>query len=80
MKILNLDTDKSVDEIIIYLKAPEAKRLLVALNQLIERNDLTYHIHVNDQSYKHEITLVLYDENNCKMLNTRSQKLIKEDL
>ena len=80
MRILNLDTDKSVDEIGIYLKVDEAKELLGALSQLIEKNDLTHHIHVNDKDYKHEITLVIYDENNYKILNKRSQKLIKENL
>ena len=80
MRILALDDDKGIKEAIIYLKINEAKELLGALKQLILKNDLSQHYHISDSAYKHEITVVLYDEKNINMLNKRSQKLIEEDL
>lgn len=46
MRILDLNTDKSVKEAIIYLKKEETKTLLDTLKQLVIKNDLSEHYHI----------------------------------
>lgn len=36
--------------------------------------------HINDNELKHELTLVLYDEQNLVGFDERSKKLIKEEI
>jgi len=79
MRILDLDNDKPISNIILYLKIDEAKELLCDLNNLVLKNNLNLHAHVNDIEYQHEITIVLYNEKKLDMLDERSQQLIKED-
>ena len=49
-----------------------------ALKRLIEAVDVQMHIHVSEDSYQREITVLLYDENKLSGLSERSKKLILE--
>ncbi len=80
MRILDADHDKALKNVIIYLQPEEAKELMNDLAELVEANDLKKHAHVNDLEYKHELTVVLYNENNLNGLNDRSRKLIEQDI
>lgn len=80
MRILDDDNNKALDNVIIYLEMDEAKQLAAYLRDLITKNDPTQHHHTNDSTYKHEITVVIYDENKLDSLDERSKKLIREDV
>jgi hypothetical protein len=36
------------------------------------------HLHVSEETYQREVTVLLYDETNVNTLNERSRKLILE--
>jgi len=80
MRILNADNDSAIKDIILYLRTEEAKQLYHSIGILLQRNDLAEHIHINDADYTHEITVLLYDENQVKSLDERSKKIISEDI
>ena len=80
MRIFDQENDKALKSVILYLKLEEAKELLNDLKDAVEKNDVNFHAHVNDDEYAHEITLLIYDEKNIEPLNERSKKLIKQDI
>ena len=79
MRILDVKNNKSLKKVNIYLTNLEAQELLGDLKAMLESEEKTFHAHVNDLMYEHEITLTLYDENNLMMFDNRSKKLIKSD-
>jgi len=79
MRILDLDNDKAIQSIMLYLNIEEAKELLNDLESLVHKNDLNAHAHIDDKECQHEITVVIYNKENTSMLDKRSQKLIKEN-
>lgn len=80
MRIIDCDNDKSVKNLILYLTTDEAKEMLNDLQSLVEKMDHTAHAHVNDNTFEHEVTVVVYDETQLEALNERSRKLIVEDV
>ncbi|MGE5415656.1 MAG: hypothetical protein ACM3UZ_02605 [Acidobacteriota bacterium] len=80
MRILDVDNDRSVKDVILYLTIEEAKELLGDLQGLVAKMDLSAHAHVNDDAFEHEVTVVVYDETQLKALNERSRRLIIEDI
>jgi len=79
MHILDMDADRSVNNIIIYLTKKEADHLLHNLSNLVKWNNVKKHVHNSDDNYEHEITMVIYDENKLDSLNKRSKEIIKSD-
>jgi len=75
MRILNADNDIAIKDIILYLRAEEAKQLYHSIDILLQRNDLAEHIYI-DAEYTHEITVLLYDEKQVKSLDEHSKKII----
>ena len=71
MRILNQDTNNSVKNVILYLKPEEAKELYDSIGMLLEDGDFERHEHVCDVSYKHELTVVLYDDEHMGLLDAR---------
>ena len=80
MRVFDPNTDTTLKDVVLYLKANEAKELLDSLSEMLETNDLNSHSHINDVSFEHEITVVLYEEQQIDKLNERSQKIIIEDI
>jgi hypothetical protein len=78
MRMLDDEKNVAVDNLILYLKKSEAIELFDALETLLEAEDYDSHIHVSEDSYQREVTVLLYDENNIHKLNERSKKLILE--
>ncbi len=80
MRILDVDTDRVLDTICLYLTPQEAERMLGALQDLME--DLPdgnlHHVHLNDADYQREITVTVYTEENMHQFDQRSRKLIRE--
>jgi len=78
MRILDGTSDNALTDVYIYLTIEEAKEMLDSLAALLEKPD-NNHTHIDDNEYKHEITISIYTEDNIKYFNKRSQKLILED-
>jgi len=80
MRILDTNSDTAIKNIILYLKAEEAKELYDSIGALLKENDLKDHAHVDDAAFEHEVTVVLYDERKVELLNERSKEIILKDM
>lgn len=78
MRILDENSDKSLENVILYLTQSEASELRDALDDLL-KNPLNNHVHISNENYQKEITVCLYDVNNLDDFNKRSKKLILDD-
>jgi len=78
MRILDQDSDKPLNEVILYLTHAEAVELRDSLNSLLDKlsND---HAHISDENYQRELTVCIYDIKNLFGFNERSKKLILHD-
>jgi len=78
MRLLDNDSDKSFDQVTIYLTKLEAKELVDSLENLINKPKGNHH-HISSNDYKKEITVCIYDEKTLEGFSERSKKLIIED-
>ncbi|TVL96338.1 MAG: hypothetical protein CV087_23805 [Candidatus Brocadia sp. WS118] len=78
MRILDIDADKRIDRLTLYLTRHEAEELKNDLFQIIE-NPIQNHLHISSDDYKKELTICIYDEN-LRGFDERSKKLILEDI
>jgi hypothetical protein len=80
MRILDVDNEKSLKNIILYLTLSEAKEMNNDLSNLIKNvGKPMQHEHINDEEYEHEVTLTIYDENDLAGFDEISRKVIRED-
>ena len=77
MRIFNLDTDKKVNKIILYLTPDEAQEMKDSL-ELIINNEKHHHEHIPDREsdFRREITVCIYKKGNLSSFDERSRKLI----
>lgn len=80
MRLFDENNEKSLNNISLFLTIDEAKELLDSLEGLLKnfKNDAD-HTHINDENYKREITVCLYNETNLNGWNETAKKLILED-
>ena len=78
MRILNQDTDKSIENLLILLTPEEAVELKGILDQLILRNNNHDHEHLNDSDFQREITIAIYKSDNYDFFDDRIKQLISE--
>lgn len=78
MRILDQNSDKTVNNVILYLTYSEALELRDSLNDLLNK-PLNNHTHINDESYKRELTVCIYDVNNLEGFNKKSIDAILND-
>jgi len=65
MRILNQDTDESIENLLILLTPEEVVELKGILDQLILRNNNNHdHEHLNDSDFQREITVAIYKSDN----------------
>ena len=79
MRILNDESDKKVNKVILYLTPDEAQEMKHALEQVISDSKKYHHKHILDSEYKREITVCIYKEDNLSSFDERSKKLILND-
>ena len=79
MRFFDNDNNKAVKNLTLYLTINEAKELLSDLQANLDNYGKNYHSHIYDESYNHELTVVLYDKENLKAFDERSVKLIVND-
>ena len=75
MRILDMNTDLPLKDITLYLTKNEAKELHDALTELLVEGGVGRHAHINDIDYEHELTVLVYDEENINYLNERSKRI-----
>lgn len=63
MRILEESSDKSVNNIILYLTASEASEMRDGLDELLEK-PLNNHVHVSNKDFTKEVTICIYDTEN----------------
>jgi hypothetical protein len=78
MRILNTDEDKVLSSVCIYLTPSELREMKGYIDDLVNE-ETSHHIHLNDDSYEHEITLAIYTNDNLDQFDERSKKLILKD-
>jgi len=78
MRILDIDSNKKIDNIMILLTKKEIIQLLGYSKQLIDNPSADHH-HLSSDDYQNEITICIYDHENIDNFNPRVQKLIRDD-
>lgn len=79
MRILNNDTDKKIDQVTLFLNAAELRQLIGYAKQLIEKPSED-HFHLSSEDYQKEITICIYNPDTVQNFDSRSQKLLNEDI
>ena len=81
MRIYNLDSDKKVNKVVLYLTPDEAQEMKDSLELLLTNNEKHHHEHISDREddFKREITVCIYREDNLSSFDERSKKLILND-
>ena len=78
MRILDEISDKSLENVILYLTFAEASELKDSLDELLKK-PLNNHTHISSENFQKEITICIYDVYNLKGYNERSINLIIND-
>lgn len=81
MRIYDSDSDKQVNNIILYLTTDEAQEMRDSLELLINDSEKHHHEHIPDRkdSFKREITIFIYKKENLSNFDERSKRLILYD-
>ncbi len=78
MRILDEISDKSLENVILYLTQLEALELRDSLNDLLKK-PLNNHSHISSDDFQKEVTVCIYDVENLNGFNARSIDLIIND-
>jgi len=79
MRIYSDDDDSVLKGVTLLLQESEARNLFYSLQDLLKQID-NNHAHVNDESYEHEITLAVYNNQNLESFDKRIQQVSAEDV
>ena len=79
MRFMDEDREESTNEVVIILTVPEAGELRDRTKQLLYRRAPLDHEHIDDEDYKKEITVSIYDVHPVDGYHPRFRKLILED-
>lgn len=78
MRILDEDSDRKLDRIMIYLTKEEAQEMQDSLELLLYKKH--HHSHINSENFDKEITVSIYKDTSLNGFDERSKKLIIEDI
>ena len=79
MRILDSDTDRALDGLLLEFDEHELAAFANAIEQLL-RIPLGDHDHVYNEDYQKEVTVTVYDPDDLTRYNERSKRLITEGL
>ena len=81
MRIYDVDEEKKINKVILYLTPDEAQEMQHALEQVISDSQKHHHEHIPDREsdFKREITVCIYKEDDLSSFDERSRKLILND-
>ena len=74
MRIINLDNMHQLDNIMLFITVNECKDMIGDLEGLLDEPVNNNHIHFDDEEFKREITISVYDD--TKDLSSFAQKFI----
>jgi hypothetical protein len=83
MRIIDLDKNKPVVDLGLFLSPSEAGEMIASLNCLIDRyGQQGQHEHVNEADQAREITIALYDDKDLSKFSfdALSMKLLRDEL
>lgn len=78
MRILDEISDKSLENVILYLTFAEASELRDSLDELLKK-PLNNHAHISSENFQKELTICIYDMDNLNGFDERSVNLIIKD-
>jgi len=78
MRILDLNKQKKLNNVILYLTPEEAQEMKDSLEVLIKNKD-HHHSHISDENFEKEITVCIYRDDNLSSFDDRSRTLILRD-
>lgn len=75
------DSDKKINNVVLYLTPDEAQEMKDSLELLIHDNNKHHHEHIPDRenNFKSEIAICIYKKDNLSSFDERSKKLILND-
>jgi hypothetical protein len=76
MRIYDNKNKMTFQQILIMLTPSEVHELMDSLESLNEKND---HVHINDDSYKHKLTIGLYTPENINNFHPDVVRILLED-
>ncbi|MEO2073788.1 MAG: hypothetical protein ABGX20_00005 [Bacillus sp. (in: firmicutes)] len=80
MRIFDEDNKIPIKNVSIFLTRSEAAEMVDSLNDILENfQHNADHAHINDNDYKREITICVYEDNDLRGFNEEAKKLINED-
>lgn len=84
MRILDEDRDSAINNVILMLTINEAMELRDSIDAILDHKQRGDHQHVDDNEFKHEITVAIYDHDlrstyYFDQFSKRTQKLILDD-
>lgn len=79
MRILDESGDKALNRVTLYFTASEAAELKDSLDALLA-DRLRQHEHISSDDYRKEVTICIYDVDKLSQFDSRSKKLILEDV
>lgn len=79
MYLLDEETDKKINSLIIILNRTEIQQLIGYAEELLKNPSTSEHYHLSSEDYKKEITICAYDLQNIDRFHPRIKKLIIDD-
>lgn len=76
MRILDQDTDKALENVMILLEKDEAEELYEELGRLLKSSKIDDHGHIEDSDCEREITVSIYEKEKLDGFHDRIKKLI----
>ena len=78
MRILDSDSDRKLDSVMLFLTKAELQQLIGYAKQLLANPSADHH-HLSSEDYQKEITISIYDPENTENFSPRTRKLLSED-
>lgn len=78
MRLLDDDHDCAIKNLLLLLTPTEAHQLVGYLEDMF-KNDRITHAHIDDEDYKHELTIAFYDGQPVASYSERVNRLITDD-
>lgn len=77
MRILDSNSDQSLENVTLYLTKTEAQQLRSYIDELLLSRISADHAHLNDGDCQRELTVTIYSEGDLSGYDSRSVKLIR---
>ncbi|WP_316356872.1 hypothetical protein [Candidatus Neptunichlamydia sp. REUL1] len=77
MRILDEESNKKLDRVMIYFTEEEASEMKDSLELILSKKH--HHSHINNENCDKEITISVYNKENLSGFDERSKKLIIND-